>query len=153
MREVISQTGKGGGMVRNLLLAIAVLLFVGLYLRQDAYADCTPEHKSEKGSAGEAEASPIKATVEGENFCIGCALKMKSGAKAQCSLFGHRHALKVTKATDEKGKELKNLKGVTLHYLDNEKSQDLIKKQHGKTVKVKGVVYPDENVLEVESEG
>ncbi|MFQ6096807.1 MAG: hypothetical protein ACE5O2_03710 [Armatimonadota bacterium] len=93
----------------------------------------------------------ISATVEGENFCVGCSLKKEKGAPAQCSVYGHRHALRVTKATGADGKEIKKLKGWVLHYLENDKSKDLIKGHHGEKLSIKGRIYPTERVLSVQS--
>ena len=102
---------------------------------------------------GEAAAPPgvIHASVEGKNFCLGCALKKKKGAAAQCSLFGHKHSLRVTRATGKDGRELAELKGWVLHYLENEKSEALIKEHHGEDVKLSGIIYPQERVFEVSS--
>ena len=110
---------------------------------------------ADEGSAKKEEkpvpAGVIHADVEGKNFCLGCALKKKKGAAAQCSLFGHKHSLRVTRATGEDGKELADLRGWVLHYLENEKSQTLIKGHHGENVKLMGIVYPQERVFEVSS--
>ncbi len=96
----------------------------------------------------EIESDVIKAAVEGTNFCLGCALKKQKGAAAQCSIFGHKHALKVTRAV---GKELTGMRGWVLHYLETEKSQDLIKQHHGEELTITGKVYPLERELEVDS--
>ncbi len=93
----------------------------------------------------------IHASVEGSNFCLGCALKKRKGAAAQCSVFGHRHSLRVVRATTKDGKELADLKGWVLHYLENEKSQALINEHHGENVKLSGIIYPLERVFEVSS--
>ncbi len=99
----------------------------------------------------EIESDVIKATVEGANFCLGCALKKQKGAAAQCSIFGHKHALKVTRAVGKDGKELTGMRGWVLHYLETEKSQDLIKQHHGEELTITGKVYPLERELEVDS--
>ena len=93
----------------------------------------------------------VQASVEGKNFCLGCALKKEKGAKAQCSLYGHKHALKVSKAVSEDGKELTEMKGWVLHYLETEKSEHLIKEHHGEKLTIKGKIYPLERVIEVDS--
>ncbi len=92
-----------------------------------------------------------EAAVEGTNFCIGCTLKKREGAIAQCKIFGHRHALRVAKAVDKNGKELPEVKGWVLHYLDTEKSQDVLKAHHGEKLTIKGKIYLQERVLEVDS--
>ena len=91
----------------------------------------------------------IHASVVGRNFCLGCSLKKQKGAAAQCSVFGHKHSLRIATATGKDGKELADLKGWVLHYLENEKSVDLIKKHHGATVNLRGIIYPSERVFEV----
>ena len=93
----------------------------------------------------------VKATVEGTNFCSGCVLKKAKGAGAQCSIFGHKHALKVNKAVGENGKELPYMPGLVLYYLETEKSQELINTHHGEKITAKGKVYPQERILEVDS--
>jgi len=108
-------------------------------------AGCTEE------SSTEIESDVVKATVEGTNFCLGCALKKQKGAAAQCSIFGHKHTLEVTKAVGEDGKELTGMRGWVLHYLETEKSQEPIKQHHGEKLTITGKVYPRERTLEVDS--
>ncbi len=102
------------------------------------------------GLAQERGAKVVEATGTGTNFCLGCTLKKEDGAGAQCDVFGHRHALRVTQALVD-GKEQPAMTGWVLHYLETTKSEELIKKHHGKSVTVVGKVYPDERVLEVAS--
>ena len=89
----------------------------------------------------------IVVRVTGESVCLGCALKKEKGAKAQCSVFGHKHVLKVTTASAD-GNSLP-IKGWVLHYLETKNSQELITKPHEKPVTISGVLYPAERVLEV----
>lgn len=96
-------------------------------------------------------AAVIEATLTGRNFCLGCALQKEKGAGAQCRLFGHKHAFKAARAVGEDGKELADLGGSVLHYLETEKSQELITSHHGETLSIRGKVYPLERVLEVDS--
>ena len=84
-----------------------------------------------------AGADVVRATVEGTNFCWGCGLQEAKGAQAQCTIFGHKHALRVNKAVGEDGKELSDMRGLVLYYLETEKSQGLIKARHGEKVTVK----------------
>lgn len=125
----------------SLLATVAAVVCFTLVV----YADEGTGKKAEKP----VPAGVIHASVEGKNICLGCALKKKKGAAAQCDLFGHRHALRVSGATGEDGKELANLKGWVLHYLENEKSQKLFKEHHGEDVKLSGIIYPQERVFEV----
>jgi thioredoxin-related protein len=111
---------------------------------------CVKNYCKYKGKASLLKLKSIKANLTGQNFCLGCALKKKLGAGAQCSTFGHKHSLRVTKATAN-GKELPGMQGWVLYYLETQKSQDLIHKQHGENLSVTGTVYPVERVLEVTS--
>ena len=123
-------------------LLLALVVVIALTLPIAAAQDKTEQPKA-KGV--------YEATVEGTNFCIGCTLKKREGAIAQCKIFGHRHALRVAKAVDKNGKELPEVKGWVLHYLDTEKSQDVLKAHHGEKLTIKGKIYPQERVLEVDS--
>ena len=127
-------------------MAAMVALMVGLVFGQDH-----PQAARGCGRTGKvALAKPVAATVTGQNFCLGCSLKKEHGAGAQCSIYGHKHALRVTKAVAG-NKELPEMRGWVLHYLGTEKSQDLINKGHGENLTVIGKVYPNERVLEVTS--
>ncbi|KKK66611.1 hypothetical protein LCGC14_2962350, partial [marine sediment metagenome] len=103
-----------------------------------------------QGKTEEPQAPPqvVKAKVAGVNFCLGCALKKEQGAGAQCSRFGHKHSLRVTQVTVD-GKERADMQGWVLHYLETDKSQDLIHKHHGARLTVIGKIYSRERVLEV----
>ena len=127
----------------SLTIAVAVTCFTTV-----SYAD--EDSPKTDGRAGVAP-GVIHASVEGNNFCLGCALKKREGAAAMCSVYGHRHSLRVARAIGKDGKELADLKGWVLHYLENEKSQELIKKHHGENVKLSGKIYPLERVFEVSS--
>lgn len=96
---------------------------------------------------------PARVTVVGTNYCLGCTLKKEKGAGAQCSIYGHRHALKVEKATAAGGADVAALPGTTVHYLDTDQSKDLVAgtNLHGKRVEVTGKLYSAEHVIEVES--
>ena len=94
---------------------------------------------------------PQPVTVVGENYCLGCALKKSHGAAAQCSVYGHRHVLKVESASGADGQAIPALVGDSLHYLDNDKSAPLLKggELHGKRVEVKGRLFAPQRTLEV----
>lgn len=92
----------------------------------------------------------VAAVVTGDNVCLGCTLKKESGAAAQCSVYGHQHTLRVTKARLD-GKEAPELKGQVLHYLPTDKSKDLIGAHHGEKLTIAGKVYLDARTLEVAS--
>lgn len=99
----------------------------------------------------EAIAGVVKGTVEGTNYCVGCALRSSKGASAQCSTLGHRHAFRVSRVVDAEGKEMPEMKGWVLHYLDTDKSEELMTKHHGEKLTLMGKVYPVERVMEVDS--
>lgn len=126
------------------LVAIGVLAWPVIVPAQEAGP------RAERRPTGEAPAV-VRATVEGTNICLGCTLKKQKGAAAQCSIFGHKHVLKVTKAVQEDSRELRRMRGAVLHYLETQKSQELIKSHHGGKLTITGKVYPLERVLEVES--
>jgi hypothetical protein len=94
-------------------------------------------------------------TIYGTNYCLGCALKKTAGAKAQCSVYGHVHSLKIDKAVGVDGKVVESLTGKTLHYLQNDQASPLIKgeKFHGAPVEVKGKVFEDSLTIDVNSFG
>jgi hypothetical protein len=90
-------------------------------------------------------------SLVGENYCLGCSLKKEQGAKAQCSVYGHRHALRVESAKGKDGQALPSLGGQSLHYLDNDQSKPLLQEEgfHKKRVEVKGRLFAAERTLEV----
>lgn len=81
---------------------------------------------------------PKTVTLKGTLACLGCDLKKAHGAGAQCSVYGHKHALKTSN-------------GKYYTFLENTKSEPLIKGEalHGKTVEVRGTVFPGSQVIEV----
>lgn len=105
-------------------MATSAVLFAG----DDTEAEKTT--KVETATPGE---------YSGTLVCLGCSLKSE-GAKAQCSDFGHTHALK----TDD---------GKYLTFLPNKFSSDLLagEKFHNKAVAVHGVYYANANQLDVET--
>lgn len=92
-----------------------------------------------------------EAVVVGTNYCLGCTLKSEEGAHAQCSIYGHRHGLRVETATV--GGESVGLAGETLHYLDNEHSAPLVQGEgtHGARVEVHGRLFQKANLIDVSS--
>jgi len=109
------------------------------------------EARTESIARPEVSAPAQEVTVVGRNYCLGCALKKDLGAAAQCSKYGHRHALKVASATAD-GKELPEMKGWVLHYLDTDNGQPFIKSNRDKTLTGKGRIYTAERVLEVDKQ-
>ena len=125
------------------------LIFSGIFVFAAALAlGHSPDAPQRRGGLTSAE--PIEVTVTGKNICLGCTLKKEKGAKAQCSVYGHKHVLKVTKAVAG-GQEMPAMRGWVLHYLETKASEDLIHKHHGATLTVSGKVYTAERVFEVKS--
>lgn len=94
------------------------------------------------------EYAAIDVRVEGQNYCVACALH-KAGANSSCSVDGHKHALKITKAYDSAGKELPKLKGETVHYIYNTKGKEYTDGHHGEELQVYGKLYANEHVIDV----
>lgn len=126
--------------------AIILAGLMGIAAAATTWAQEHPEHPTKKATETPKSAA-IEATVTGENICVGCALK-EHGAAAQCSKYGHQHALRVT-AASQNGKDMPEMKGVILYYLTTDSSQALLKEHHAEIVTVKGKIYPAERVLEV----
>ena len=91
------------------------------------------------------------ATATGVNYCVPCALKKELGAASACKVYGHQHALKIEKVVDACGEEKPDFAGKTLFYLENDKSTILINGHHGEKLAVKGKVYVEVPMIEVES--
>ncbi len=127
-------------MKRSILFAS----LLGIAIAGYALAQDHPEHPTKKT----AQLEVIDATVVGENICVGCSIEKEKGAAAQCSKYGHRHALKVTTATTA-GKEIPEMKGWVLHYLETDNGQPMIKEHHGEVLTLKGKIYSEERVFEV----
>ncbi len=106
--------------------------------------------KSRSEPSGNTDNGVVEVTVTGNNFCLGCSLKKEKGAGAQCSIFGHKHSLRVTMAIAADNTELVDMQGWILHYLETEKSEELIKGHHGENITITGKVYPEERVVEVD---
>lgn len=83
-------------------------------------------------------AKPKTVTLKGTLACLGCDLKKAHAAGAQCSVYGHKHALKTAN-------------GKYYTFLENQKSEPLIKGEqwHGKPIQVTGRVFPGSQVIEV----
>ncbi len=94
----------------------------------------------EKKPEMKAEMKAEDATFEGKLVCLGCDLKKAEGARAECSVYGHQHALKTSD-------------GKYVNLLENKYSTDLLKgeKYSGKDIKIQGVYYTSANQLDVKS--
>jgi hypothetical protein len=121
----------------------------GLLFSTAALAQVHGEHAKKETPATPTAA--IEATVTGQNVCLGCTLKEERGAASRCDKYGHRHALKVTSATAN-GDNLAYMQGWFLVYLDTDAAQPFIREHDGETLTLKGKVYADARVLEVEKQ-
>jgi len=102
--------------------------------------------------AGEKAASVKEVTLTGTLICVGCDLKSRYQAKAQCSVYGHDHGLKTAD-------------GKIYTFLRNDRSKDLIggktsadgggsdrgagEELHGEKVQVTGKVLPKTQIIDV----
>lgn len=79
-------------------------------------------------------------TFDGTLVCLGCDLKKAEGARAACSAFGHKHALKTAD-------------GKYINLLENQYSKDLLagEKYHNKKVSIHGIYFANANQLDVET--
>lgn len=94
------------------------------------------------------EFASIDVRAEGQNYCVACALH-KAGANSSCSVDGHKHAFKITKAYDSAGKELPNLKGETVHYIYNTKGKEYTDGHHGEQLPISGKLYTNQHVIDI----
>ena len=120
MRKIIAAT-----------LAVVVLVAAGA-LAGDTGSMGHGKAKAESG--GEHK------TFDGKLVCLGCSLKQAAGARANCRLFGHSHAVKLAD-------------GKHVILLENEYSKDLLagEKYHDKDVSVHGIYFASANVIDVET--
>ena len=84
------------------------------------------------------KASPV--TLKAKVICLGCSLKKEQGANAQCSVYGHQHALKT-----EDGK--------IWTILENDISTELINSHEyaGKEIEIAGKIFGSTQIIEIES--
>ena len=80
------------------------------------------------------------ASFEGKLVCLGCDLKKAEGARAACSIYGHKHVLKTKD-------------GKYVSFLENDFSKDLIngEKYRNKGIEIHGVYHDKANVIDVET--
>lgn len=72
--------------------------------------------------------------------CLGCTLKKEKGAQAQCSVYGHKNAIRTGN-------------GKIWTILENDASNELINSHEygGKEVEITGKKFIDAQIVEVES--
>jgi len=93
------------------------------------------------GVCGVGAATEEAATaINGKVICLGCTLKKEQGAKAQCSIYGHKNGLQTPD-------------GKIWTFLENDNSAKLINDHGlaGKNVEIKGKKLDNANYIEVES--
>lgn len=89
-------------------------------------------------------------TLTGIHLCVACDIKKELGIPVDCALYGHRWALKVTKAVDYCGGDKSEFVGKTFVYLPNKSYAELTKVESGKSVVVSGKLFFDIPMIEVE---
>ncbi|NQT33547.1 hypothetical protein HQ587_00045 [bacterium] len=139
---------------------LAVFLIFGSVLAQDEPVQkdhkCCQKDTTVKAckniSACEGEDSAVSEffSLTGMNYCVSCGLKEAYDAPANCRIYGHQHALNVSKYLTPCGKERSDCVGMTLYYLANDKSKELREGLHHETVTVKGKIYWKQSMIEVE---
>ena len=122
---------------KQLGVFIVVVVLVLGFCKTDVFADCGM--CGVDGEHVEEELSNIK-TFQATAICLGCTLKKEQGAKALCSVFGHKNALRT-----EDGK--------IWTILENEASAELINLHEyaGEKIQIKGKKFADTQVVEVTS--
>ena len=85
-------------------------------------------------------AKSTEVTISGKLVCQGCELKKADGARAACSVYGHRHAIKTAD-------------GKYINLLENQYSESLLKgeKYHNKDIVVSGRHFIEANLIDVKS--
>jgi hypothetical protein len=113
--------------------------FLTLSLMLIAAVAMAGEQESPKKAEQQVGSKAQHVDMEGTLVCLGCSLKAE-GARAQCSTFGHTHALKTAD-------------GQYITLLPNKYSADLLKgdKYDKAKLSVHGVYYANANQLDVES--
>lgn len=94
----------------------------------------------------------VGVTITGVNYCLLCALAKGEMGNAPAP-YARINALKVTEAKDVEGNALSGLTGKTIHYLPSKAAEILMANDTnaGKTVKVIGKLFKNENALLVET--
>jgi hypothetical protein len=124
-------------MLKKSVALLTLALFVGAF----GAAFAGDDHAHGKGEAHDDKATQAEhANMEGTLVCMGCSLKKGGGARAQCSEYGHTHALKTAD-------------GDYVSFLPNQYAADLMagEKFHNKAAKVHGVYFANANQLDVET--
>lgn len=117
-------------------LTISVSLLFALGINQ-AFAHCGMCGMEQKAGEEKAVVSQTE-TFQAKVICLGCTLKKEKAAKAQCSIYGHKNALR----TED---------GRIWTILENDVSAELINSHDyaGKKVEIKGKKYKGAQVIEI----
>ena len=133
---------------------VILTLFVVVGILTTGLPGLMAQTGSEKMKSGEvALPKVVEATITGNNFCTGCTLKNELGAKSQCSIHGHTHALRVSEAVSVDGKKIPWLQGWVLQYLGNDAGKPFAREHQGETLTLSGKVYTDMRIFEVTGDG
>lgn len=105
-------------------------------VRRPLTAGCVEWKKKTSTQEAVTESGTFQATV----VCLGCTLKKEQGAKAQCSVYGHKNALKTAD-------------GKIWSILENDASTELLNNHEyaGKRVEIAGKKIPEAQVIQVDS--
>ncbi|UCC44253.1 MAG: hypothetical protein JSU65_14275 [Candidatus Zixiibacteriota bacterium] len=120
------------------MFRIPVLLAVAILAGLAVGAVAGEGHDRSEVAKSSAKAEHV--TLQGTLECLGCDLKSQGNARAACSIYGHKHALK----TED---------GRYINFLENKYSEALLKgeKLHGKKLEVHGVYFANANLMDVEA--
>ncbi len=142
-------------MIRQLSWFSVISIFVIPVIILAAGCTKSVEVVKETTMFGITEKSPAvqPVVVTGTIDCMACNLKHSAAAKAECSIYGHDHSLKVQQVTIAGGNPTDVPQGTWYHILPNDNSKALVQEEeyHGKEVEVSGKLYAGANLLEVET--
>jgi hypothetical protein len=99
-----------------------------------------------------ADTNRVRVTIVGENYCLHCSLVMEDDSEVLRRPDTCGYAINVKAAKDEEGNAIKDLEGVTLHYLSNDASKKLGMDETftDKEVELEGVVFIEEHAIHID---
>lgn len=150
--------------MRKLVCILTAMTVIGFFSTVVLNADHPTEHPTAAKKSADVKSKVEPATsevpklqdgqalVKGAVICTACDLKKSKGAKSQCSIYGCSNSIKVKEVSCSMNPcPLKDAVGKVYNILANDKSAGLLKEDYkGKDVVIVGMLYPDENVIEVE---
>ncbi len=121
--------------MRKLTVTIAALVVMFALTGTSAMACGEP-----KSSASTATEKTETTTMSGTLVCLGCNLKKSEEARAECSVYGHKHALKTSD-------------GRYISLLENKYSTDLVAGENyrNKPMELTGTLFANSNMMDVQS--